>query len=216
MNGFPSPSRWAAAVLAALVFAVLTGPGVLAAGTPTAISIGAPATAELGQPITLQARLVDSTGAPLAKATVLFVTSAAFLSASGDVVVASATTTKDGLASTTWQPRRDGTLTIRAEFRGDTRYAPSRVATKVVVSGTEQLYTPRAGLHLPGLNAGPAFGQVLGTSRFWPVLSGWPIGAILLLIWSLYGVVVILLFRIAAIVEPAHAHESPSEMEAGQ
>jgi Bacterial Ig-like domain (group 3) len=216
MSGSSFPTRPAAAV-AALLIVIFAGLPAAAAGTPTAMSIGAPTTVELGQTVTLQARLADSTGAPIAKATVVFVMPATFLSASGDVVVASATTDKAGLVAAEWPIRGGGTLTVRAEFRGDTQYAPSQAAAQIVVTGSQQLYSSQAGVRLPGLNAGPAiFGQVLGTSRFWAVLTGWPIGLILLTVWSLYGIVVSLIFRVAAAAAPRNSAGQREESEAGQ
>jgi hypothetical protein len=216
MIGFTFAKCCTAAV-AALVMVLLAGSPAAAAGTPTAISIGAPTEAELGQTVTLQARLADSTGSPIAKAAVVFVMPATFLSASGDVVVASGTTDKAGLAVAEWPIHANGTLTVRAEFDGDTHYAPSQATAQIVVNGSQQLYSSQAGVRLPGLNAGPAvFGRVVGTSRFWSVVTGWQIGLILLTVWSLYGVVVYLIFRVAAAAEPGDSAGQREGEEVGQ
>lgn len=169
-----------------------------AAPEPTAISIGAPATVELGEVITLQARLVDSSGGPVAKATVLFTTHTSFLNVEGDVVVAQATTDKQGLASAHWQVRRSGTVPTRAQFPGNESYAASEAVAQIRVTGDKQLYVQDPGVQIPGLTTGPAFGQVPGSSPLWAILSGSPIGMILLVVWSLYGLVAVLLFRVAA------------------
>lgn len=176
-----------------VVTALALSAPLAAASQPTAISIGAPATAELGQQVTLQARLVNGAGQPIAKAQVIFVSPATFLGTSGDVVVASATTDKTGLATADWQVRRNGTLAVRAEFSGDDQYASSQAATQMIVSGSQQLYVQHAGVRIPGLNEAP----VSALSGLWPRLSGWPIAAALLIVWSLYGATVFLIFRIA-------------------
>lgn len=198
------------AVVAAIALTLAAAPAALAqpALAPTAISIGAPATATLGQRVTLQARLVDGSGAPLAKATVFFTSPLAFLNGSGDVVLAQATTDKDGLAVTEYEVRSTGQLTIQAEFRGNDAYGPSKAGATMTVTGDGQLYIQHAGLHVPGLNAGPARAPALvngklvlervpGTSALWPTMSGWPLAAILLTVWSLYAFVVTLIFRVA-------------------
>lgn len=189
----PRPAWHGIVTVAVFVMTLLAVTAPLAAASqPSAISIGAPATAQLGQHVTLQARLINSAGAPIAKARIVFVSPATFLGTSGDVVVASATTDKTGLATADWQVRRTGTLSIRAEFHGDDQYAPSKVAAPIVVSGSQQLYVQHAGVRIPGLNDAP----VSGLSGLWPRLSGWPIAAALLIVWSLYGVTVFLIFRI--------------------
>jgi len=180
-------------VMVLVVTAFALSAPLAAASQPTAISIGAPATADLGQHVVLQARLINSAGQPIVKAQVVFISPATFLGTSGDVVIASATTDKTGLATADWQVRRNGTLSIRAEFRGDDQYATSQAAAQMAVSGSQQLYVQQAGVRIPGLNAAP----VPALSGLWPRLSGWPIAAVLLIVWSLYGVTVFLLFRIA-------------------
>jgi hypothetical protein len=201
-------------VVVALVFTVflaaLAVPGhALAAGEPTAISIGAPAAANLGDNLTLQARLVDGTGAPIAKALIIFTSPAAFLDAESDVAVTQAITDADGLAVATWQVRRNGDITINAEFRGDDRYASATATAQLAVAGSQQLYTDHIGIQIPGLNAGVGNDTVPGTSRFWPTLSGWPIGGVITVIWSLYGLVVVLIFRIAGASPHAGSDELP-------
>jgi hypothetical protein len=48
------------------------------------------------------------------------------------------------------------------------------------------LYQQQAGVLLPGLNAPPGQNQLAGVVPHW-FLSGWPIAAVLLVVWSLYG-----------------------------
>jgi len=194
-------------LLAALLLAM--GSVALAQGAErTTLSLAVPPRAALGQVAEVRARLTDASGAPIPKATILFTAPLAFLQAEGDVVLADAETDADGAATAEFEVRTEGRMTIRAVFRGDARYAPSSATAELAVEGSSQLYTQHAGVHLPGLNAGPAvvplvrdgsvsLGLIPGTSRFWPALSGWPIALALMIIWSLYGSVVVLLFRVA-------------------
>ena len=177
----------------------------------TAISIGVPTAAELGQRIALQAVLVDSAGDPIPKAIVVFTSPSSFLNVKGDAVLARTATNKDGLAVATVEVRSTGPATIRAEFQGSERYEPSRASAQIAVGEAAQpLYTQHAGVRIPGLNSPPTIGPVMllgetppyGLPRdmaaIWPNISGWPIPAALLVVWSLYGFVVTLIFRMAA------------------
>ncbi|MBI4493005.1 MAG: Ig-like domain-containing protein [Chloroflexi bacterium] len=174
---------------------------------PTAISIGAPATATLGEVATLQARLVDSAGAPIAKARVSFVSPRSFLNADDDVVIAAGVTDDQGLASADWQIRTSGDVTVGAVFRGDEQHAASKASADLAVTGDRQLYIQEAGVRVPGLNTAP----VAAAAPLWPRLSGWPIALALLIVWSLYARVAVLLLRLtrqgapAAVAARAHA-----------
>jgi hypothetical protein len=151
---------------------------------PTAIAIGAPSSAVLGDVVTFQGRLVDSTGYPVGKANVEFAVPLSFLDGQGDVVVASALTNEDGLAVATWRVRSTGDLVVNASFAGDKNYAASSASTSLSVTGDQQLYTPTAGVQIPGVNEGP-------------LPSAWPVVLVLLAVWSLYGVAAAQLFRVA-------------------
>ncbi len=159
---------------------------------PTAISVGAPSQASLGDVVTLQARLVDSSGAPVRKANVEFVVPRSFLDAQDDVVVASALTNQEGVALATWQVRSTGDLTMMARFGGSQSYAGSTASTQLSSTGDRQLYTPAAGVLIPGLNQAPAWWP----AGLWPLPSAWPVVLVLLIVWSLYGVAAVQLFRI--------------------
>lgn len=201
------------ATLVGLVALVLVRPGPTfaeATREPTAISIGVPSAVELGQRIALQAVLVDSAGDPIPKAIVVFTSPSSFLNVKGDAVLARAATNKDGLALATFEVRSTGTATIQADFPGSERYEPSRASGQMVTGEAAQpLYTQQAGVRIPGLNSPPAVGPIflLGAAppyglpremaAIWPNMSGWPIPAALLVVWSLYGFVVTLIFRVA-------------------
>jgi hypothetical protein len=150
---------------------------------PTAISIGAPTAVLLGDVVTLQARLVDSAGYSISKKQVDFVVPLSFLDGQDDVVVASSLTNQDGLAVAAWQVRSTGSLTLKARFKGDQAYAATEASTSVISTGDTQLYTPTAGVQIPGLNEGP-------------LPSAWPVLLVLVVVWSLYGVAAAQLFRI--------------------
>lgn len=194
-------------LLAALLLAM--GSVALAQGAErTTLGLAVPPRAALGQVAEVRARLTDASGAPIPKVTILFAAPLAFLQAQGDVALADAQTDADGVATAEFEVRTEGRMTIRAVFRGDERYAGSTATAELAVEGSAQLYVQHAGVHFPGLNAGPAvvpvvsdglvsLGLIPGTSRFWPALSGWPIALALIVVWSLYGFVVVLLFRVA-------------------
>ncbi len=179
----------------------------------TRIATAIPPQAGLGQMIEAQARLVDSSGAPIAKATVTFATPLAFLSGSNDVVLAEAVTDKSGVANAEFELRTSGALTIHAAFRGNDRYAPSTASAPITITGDAQLYVQRAGVRIPGMNVAPQLAPVmLGASsvgilpaiaRMWPAMSGWPIALVLIVVWSLYGLVALLVARISRAEEAA-------------
>ncbi len=176
---------------------------------PTQISIGAPAQTSLGERVTVQAVLVDKRGNPISKATIYFTTSATFLNQRDDVVLAQALTNKDGQAVAQFQNDFSGTITLRAEFRGDDRFASSNATMSVGAIGDEQVYIEHVGVDIPGLNVPPVIapmvsvqspmrGVSLLVDSLWPSMTGWPIAAALIVVWSLYLFTVTLVFRVAA------------------
>lgn len=180
--------------LAALLVA-LASPGSALAQVgpePTAISLGAPTTATLGEMVTLQARLIDSAGSPIARAKVSFVSPQRFLNVDDEVVVAEGVTDEQGLAVADWQVRTSGDLTVEAVFRGNERYAPSKAAAQMRVVGDRQLYVEDRGVQVPGLNVAP----VAAAEPLWPRLNAWPIVLALLVVWSLYLRVAVLLLQV--------------------
>ncbi len=198
--------------IAAVFIALLLAPRMARAQTPqepTQMSIGAPAQASLGERITAQAVLVDSHGNRISKATVYFTTRATFLNHDDDVVLAQAVTNKEGQAVAQFENDFSGTITLRAEFRGDDRYAPSNVTTPIRAVGDEQVYVEHVGVDIPGLNAPPVIAPMVAVQSpvrgvslliesLWPSMTGWPIAAALIVVWSLYFLAVTLVFRVAA------------------
>lgn len=201
-------------VIAATVIALAMlagGAGIALAGSaPTRLTFSAPARATLGERVTVQARLVDAQGEPISGATIAIVAPLRFLNGGGDVVLWEGRAEKNGNAVGSFEARVVGPLALRAVFRGDQLYAPAEALAelKVVEGATPPLYRERVGVHLPGLNEPPGFGQVAliepqdtvisRALALWPAMSGWPIAGALIVIWSVYASVVRLLFRIAA------------------
>ena len=167
----------------------------------TRITAAVPPEAGLGQLIDAQARLVDSSGAPIVKATVTFAMPLSFLEGSGDVVLAAAVTDKSGVANAEFELRSSGALTIHAAFGGNDRYAPSTASAPITITGDTQLYVQRAGVRIPGMNVAPP--AIPAAARLWPEMSGWPIALVLIVVWSLYGFVALLVARISRAEEAA-------------
>jgi molybdopterin-containing oxidoreductase family membrane subunit len=167
--------------------------------TATQITVAVPGQVALGQTIEAQARLLDGTGTPIAKAIIQFTVPLAFLVSSSDVVLAQATTDKSGIADVRFDIRTSGALEVHAVYAGDDHYAPGTAVAPVTVNGDQQLYVQHAGVPVPGLNEAPS--QVSAADSLWPGLSGWPIALVLIVVWSLFAFVAVLVARIARVQE---------------
>ena len=179
---------------------------------PTQISVGAPAHAATGDSLTVQALLVDSHGSPIPKETIYFTTQQDFLSGSGDMVLAQAETDRNGQAVAQFVDDFSGAITLRAEFRGDTTYAPSNGTASINATGSEQVYIDHIGVNIPGFNVPPVVSlpgngpmasvqsQDIWASidRLWPAMNGWPMAALLIIVWSMYFRAVTWMYRVAA------------------
>ncbi len=177
---------------------------------PTQIAVGAPAQSNLGGPLTVQAVLADSQGRPISKAVIYFTTQATFLSDHNDIVLAQAVTNANGQAVAEFVNDLSGTLTLRAEFRGDTQYAPSSATIETGTAGGDQVYAEHVGVDIPGFNVPPVSAPKASLqspqpdiARFvqglWPAMNGWPVAAVLIIVWSLYLFAVAFVFRVAAL-----------------
>ena len=177
---------------------------------PTQIVVGAPTQSKPGETLTVQAVLADSQGHPISKAIVYFTTETKFMSKSGDVVLAQAITNGNGQAVAQFVNDFSGTFTLNAEFLGDNQYAPSNATIQVGMTGEEQVYVEHIGVDIPGFNVPPVSAPVLSIqtsqqriSRFiqnlWPAMNGWPVAAVLLIVWSMYFLAVRFVFRVAAL-----------------
>ncbi len=189
---------------------------------PTEIVVAAPAQANLGGPIIVQAVLADSQGRPISKAIIYFTTQATFLGHSSNVELAQAVTNANGQAVAEFTDDFSGTITLRAEFRGNTQYAPSNAMTQSGVTGEGQVYVEHVGVDIPGFNVPPVSAPMasLGSSQqdisrfvqsLWPAMNGWPVAAVLFLVWSMYLLAVKFIFRVAALgSEPEELPSSDS------
>ncbi len=196
-----------AIVLGLLVFAPQTARAQTSL-EPTQIIVGAPAQATLGQPLTVQAVLADSQGHPISKAVIYFTAPTTFLGNTGNVVLVQAVTNAKGQASAEIVDDFSGAITLNAEFKGDTQYAPSNATTPISVAGEQQVYSEHIGVDVPGFNVPPGGAvrvsmQSPGIMGFiqslWPAMNGWPIAAVLFIVWSMYLLAVRFVFRVAAL-----------------
>lgn len=212
-----------ALILAIVVNFLAFAPWAVRAQSPlqsTQIVIGAPTQSNLGVPVTVQAVLADSQGHPISKAVIYFTTQATFLGEGSNVVLAQAVTDTNGQAVAQFADVFSGSIALRAEFRGDTQYAPSNATTQIEAAGTQQVYVEHVGVDLPGFNVPP-----VGASRaslpssqqsiarfvqnLWPAMNGWPIAGVLLLVWSMYFLTVTHVYRVAALGSEAGDSTDP-------
>ncbi len=176
---------------------------------PTQIEIGAPAQWSVGGPITVQAVLADSQGHPISKEVIYFTTSASFMGDKGDVVVAQAMTNAQGQAVAQFVVDSSGSFALSAEFQGDGQYAPSKASVEPTVPSGQQVYSDHIGVDLPGFNVPPggtanaALGSSTGIAGFiqslWPMMNGWPVAAVLFIVWAMYLFAVTFVLRVAAL-----------------
>lgn len=175
----------------------------------TQILIGVSAAPVPGGLLTVQAVLTDGQGHPISRAVIYFTTRAKFLGSTSDVVLAQTITNANGQAVAEFTDDFSDAVALQAEFRGDTQYAPSNATAQVAAASVEQIYVEHVGVDIPGFNVPPGGAPVasLGLPRWsilrsiqslWPAMNGWPIAAVLLLVWSMYLFAVTFVFRAAA------------------
>ncbi len=185
---------------------------------PTQIAVGGPAQSQAGQALTVQAVLADNQGHPISKEAIYFTTPSTFLGDSSEVVLAEAVTNADGQAVAQFADDFSGTMELRAEFRGDGQYAASAAAIQITTTGEGQVYVEHVGVDIPGFNVPPVSAPAASLDsqqqslpgfiqNLWPAMNGWPVAAVLLLVWSMYLLVVTLIVRIAA--QGSEAEELP-------
>ena len=177
---------------------------------PTQIVLGAPVKSNVGEDLTVQAVLADSQGHPISKAMIFFTTETIFLNTKSDVVLAQAMTNANGQAVAHFVDDLSGPLTLRAEFRGDTQYAPSNATIQIAMAGNGQVYVEHVGVDIPGFNVPPVSAPMASIQssqpsiarsiqNLWPAMNGWPVAAVLLLVWSMYLLAISFVFRVAAL-----------------
>lgn len=182
------------ALVAAVPVLLLQGQAMAAGADPTTLVVAAPAKVSVGQKVEVQAKLTTASG-PVVKATVQFVLPMSFFNTTADMVVASGLTDGQGLATATFQARSTGDLKVKAVFAGDASHAASNATAPMSVTGSTQLYKPDLGVRLRGLTSSPISSDNGVTD--W-VLSGWPIGALLVIIWGTYATAIYFMSRISA------------------
>jgi hypothetical protein len=176
---------------------------------PTQIIIGAPAAPSAGGLYTVQALLADSQGHPISKAVVYFTTQQKFLGSTSSVVLAQAVTNTGGQAVAEFRDNFAGAFSLQAEFRGDSQYAPSNAIAQVAAAGVQQVYVEHVGVDIPGFNVppvGPALASIQSRSggvtglieSLWPAMNGWPVAAVLFLVWATYLLAIKHVLRAAA------------------
>jgi hypothetical protein len=177
---------------------------------PTQIVIGAPAQTNPHEPLIVQAVLADSQGHPISKELIYFTTQAKFLSDNSDVVLAEALTNTNGQAVAHFTNDFTGSVALSAEFRGDSEYAPSNATVQLLAPDAAQLYAEHVGVDLPGFNVPPVSAPKasLQSSQqgiyrllqsLWPAMNGWPIAAVLFIVWSSYLLALTFVFRLASL-----------------
>jgi hypothetical protein len=172
--------------------------------------------------MTVQAVLADAQGHPISKATIFFTAPASFLKETGNVVLAEAFTNADGQAVALFVDDFSGSITLTAEFRGDTQYAASNASVVLAAAGEQQVYVEHVGVDVPGFNVPPVLGPSsaalqsprTGMAGFiqslWPAMNGWPIAAVLFIVWSTYLFAVRFVFRVARLgSEPESGSNEP-------
>ncbi len=174
---------------------------------PTQMLIGSPPTVTLGQHVMVQAVLGDSQGRPISKAHIYFTTEAQFLGDQNEVVLAEAVTNSNGQAVAEIVDDFSYSINLRAEFKGDSQYAPSEATMQINAASERQVYSEHVGVAIPGYNVPPASVPMAsvqaphpGLAQFvqslWPAMTGWPVAAVLILVWSMYLLAVMVLLRV--------------------
>jgi hypothetical protein len=142
-------------VLAGFGLVVALAPPALAgvSGGPV-IQLSFPPQAKLGQVVEVRAVLEGPSGKPIPSVMLTFSSPAAWAGGTeytGDMYLGTAETNASGVAVLAVRMARSGPITIVAHFDGVGSYAPAVGVGQVTVVGDAQLYTPTAGIKVPGL-----------------------------------------------------------------
>ncbi|MFQ5854475.1 MAG: Ig-like domain-containing protein [Anaerolineae bacterium] len=169
--------RWGRVSVLTTLLSLALAASVLAAD-PTTMELQAPQEVSLGDVITVTAVLRDGQGLPIPAATIILWSPASFLSTDGAMRLGQATTDAQGRATFLYEARREGALALNAYFSGDSRYAPAQVSADLTVQGSAQLYQETAGVRVPGVGV-------------------WLLVGLLVVVWSIFFTVMVLLTLIA-------------------
>lgn len=134
--------------------------------------------ADAGEEITVSAYLLDPAGNPIAGEVITFTAEVSFLNRTGHARIGRLVTSENGLATMGYEPRVEGEQRVTASFEGNQVFTPARASRTLTVLPSGQLYTEATPFRLPGANM-------------------WMVVAILLVVWSIYVFVMLLVWRTA-------------------
>lgn len=145
------------ALLGALLLVALgaaTLPASAAAqATQVEVRISAPEEARVGEEVQIQVTLQSTDqGAPIADAEVTLRRETEFAGVTGDVEVANAITSEDGVAFLSYEPRTAGDVELRVEYAAPDATEPEAATVTISVAEGPQLHRSTAGIQVPGLN----------------------------------------------------------------
>ncbi|GEM_PF-959186 len=161
-----------------------------ASGAAVRLQLRLPDRAALGTAFRAEARLTDRAGRAIAGLTIVFEADAVWGEEfRGHMVIGTAVTDRRGIAGITVRPRTSGPFEVAAYFPGSARYRPAMEEADLDVVGSAQLYSPSAGIRIPGLNL-------------------WVLAAVIGLVWLTYVRVGL---RVVGIARPPRADPATSE-----
>jgi len=138
---------------------------------PAHLEVQIPQEIQLGTTVTISAILMNEHGHPIQGATITFERPAYWgAEANGHLVIGTAITDENGVATITDQMRTGGDSDVDAIFAGNEKYAMAEASGEYTVVGDSQLYESHAGIRIPWLNL-------------------WVLAAVIALVWTLYFVV---------------------------
>ncbi len=145
------------------------------------LEVTLPEEAELGGTFTALAVLTDEHGRPLPGMTIVFEADAVWGEEfQGHMVIGTAVTNPDGVATLTTEARTSGVFEVAAYFPGNGRWGQVMEEADLRIRGDAQLYAPTAGIRVPWLNL-------------------WVLAGVITLVWSTYFLVGL---RVLAIARP--------------
>ncbi|HEX9124520.1 MAG TPA: c-type cytochrome domain-containing protein [Actinomycetota bacterium] len=173
----------------------MSGTSASARSMATHLEVIVPKEATLGRPVLARAVLTDRRGGPIAGMTIVFEADAFWGEEfQGHMVIGSAVTNRDGVATLTTRPRTSGGYEIAAYFPGSGRYEPVMEEVDLEVHGDTQLYSPSAGIRIPGLNL-------------------WVLAAVIAFVWAMFFLVGVRILRIS---RPPSSHPATRAAVTGQ
>lgn len=146
------------AVRVAISFLAVGAIAVALAGPALAsharVRITVPTDVIVGETVRMPFALQALDGAPLQGMTVVFYLHASFAGVAGEAEIGRAVTDETGVATLAYRPRLAGHHELRMEYVTSGDGEIEVFTTAFDVTGGEQIYSPAAGLDVPGLNVG--------------------------------------------------------------